>query len=33
LEYDLFYVKNASTALDLAILFETVRTVVLGKGR
>jgi sugar transferase (PEP-CTERM system associated) len=33
LEYDLFYVKNASLALDLAIIVETVRTVLLGKGR
>ncbi len=33
LEFDLFYVKNNSLALDCAILFETVRTVVLGKGR
>ncbi|MDR3764893.1 MAG: TIGR03013 family PEP-CTERM/XrtA system glycosyltransferase [Acidobacteriota bacterium] len=33
LEYDLFYVKNASLALDLAILFETVRTVLWSKGR
>lgn len=33
LEYDLFYAKNCSTAFDLAILFETVKTVVLGKGR
>lgn len=33
LEYDLFYVKNASLALDMAILFETVRTVLWRKGR
>ncbi len=33
LEYDLFYVKNISIAFDLAILFETVKTVVLGKGQ
>jgi len=33
LEYDLFYAKNVSIAFDLAILFETVKTVVLGKGR
>ena len=33
LEYDLFYVKNVSIAFDLAILFETVKTVVLGKGQ
>jgi sugar transferase (PEP-CTERM system associated) len=33
LEYDLFYVKNASIAFDLAIIFSTVKTVVLGKGQ
>jgi exopolysaccharide biosynthesis polyprenyl glycosylphosphotransferase len=33
LEFDLFYLKNASFAFDIAILFETVRTVLLGKGR
>jgi exopolysaccharide biosynthesis polyprenyl glycosylphosphotransferase len=33
LEYDLFYVKNGSVAFDLAVLFETVKTVVLGKGQ
>lgn len=33
LEYDLFYVKHASFAFDLAILFETVKTVVTGGGR
>jgi len=33
LEYDLFYVKNGSIAFDLAILFETVKTVVMGKGQ
>jgi sugar transferase (PEP-CTERM system associated) len=33
LEYDLFYAKNGSIAFDLAILFETVKTVLLGRGR
>jgi lipopolysaccharide/colanic/teichoic acid biosynthesis glycosyltransferase len=33
LEYDLFYVKNASFAFDFAILAQTVRIVLLGKGR
>lgn len=33
LEYDLFYAKNSSLAFDMAILFETVKTVVLGMGR
>jgi sugar transferase (PEP-CTERM system associated) len=32
LEYDLFYVKNQSLALDLQILLETVRVVLLGEG-
>ena len=33
LEYDLFYVKNASFLLDLAILLRTTRTLVGGQGR
>jgi sugar transferase (PEP-CTERM system associated) len=32
LEYDLYYVKNHSLALDLVILLETVRVVLLGEG-
>jgi len=32
LEYDLFYIKNASIGLDLVILFQTIKTVVLGRG-
>jgi sugar transferase (PEP-CTERM system associated) len=32
LEYDLYYVKNMSMALDLRILFKTVSVVLLGKG-
>jgi sugar transferase (PEP-CTERM system associated) len=32
LQYDLFYIKNMSIALDLFIIFATVKTVVLGKG-
>lgn len=32
LQYDLFYIKNLSLALDLYIIFETVKTVVLRKG-
>jgi sugar transferase (PEP-CTERM system associated) len=32
LQYDLFYIKNASIALDLLILFQTVKIVVLGRG-
>ena len=32
LEYDLYYVKNHTLFLDLVILFETVRVVLLGEG-
>jgi sugar transferase (PEP-CTERM system associated) len=32
LQYDLFYIKNLSISLDLYIIFETVKTVVLRKG-
>jgi len=32
LQYDLYYVKNLSIALDLFILFETIRTVLLRPG-
>jgi lipopolysaccharide/colanic/teichoic acid biosynthesis glycosyltransferase len=32
LEYDLFYVKNHTLLLDLVILLETVRVVLLGEG-
>ncbi len=32
LEYDLYYVKHLSVAFDLAILFQTVRVVLLRKG-
>ncbi len=31
--YDLYYIKNYSLFLDLAIAFKTLRVVVLGKGR
>jgi exopolysaccharide biosynthesis polyprenyl glycosylphosphotransferase len=33
LSYDLFYIKNFSFWLDLAIIFKTARVVLLGKGR
>lgn len=33
LQYDLFYIKNLSLLLDLAILFETGKTVLFGRGR
>jgi lipopolysaccharide/colanic/teichoic acid biosynthesis glycosyltransferase len=32
LEYDLYYVKHASLALDLAILLQTIEVVLFGKG-
>ena len=32
LQYDLFYIKNLSIALDLFIIFATVKTVLLRKG-
>ena len=32
LQYDLFYIKNFSLSLDLFILFETFKTVILRRG-
>ncbi|MBF0464757.1 MAG: sugar transferase [Nitrospirae bacterium] len=32
LQYDLFYIKRLSFLLDLLIMFETVKTVLFGKG-
>jgi lipopolysaccharide/colanic/teichoic acid biosynthesis glycosyltransferase len=32
LQYDLFYIKNRSMALDLYIMFETLKTVVTRSG-
>lgn len=32
LQYDLFYIKNASIGLDLLIWFQTVKIVLLGRG-
>ena len=32
LQYDLYYLKNLSLALDLRILLETIRVVVCTKG-
>src|SRR5687767_5244017 len=32
LEYDLYYVKNQGLALDAAILFETIKTILLSRG-
>ena len=32
LQYDLFYIKNMSIALDMMVIFETVKTVLVRKG-
>ncbi len=32
LQYDLFYIKNYSVGLDLVIVFQTVKIVLLGRG-
>ena len=32
LQYDLFYIKNASLGLDFLIIFQTVKIVLLGRG-
>ncbi len=32
LQYDLFYIKNASIGLDLLIMFQTIKTVLLRRG-
>jgi sugar transferase (PEP-CTERM system associated) len=32
LQYDLFYIKNLSIGLDLLIMFETIKIVLLGRG-
>jgi lipopolysaccharide/colanic/teichoic acid biosynthesis glycosyltransferase len=33
LQYDLFYIKNLSLLLDFAIMFDTVKIVLFGRGR
>ncbi len=33
LQYDLYYIKNQTLALDFVIAFETVKTVLFGRGR
>jgi lipopolysaccharide/colanic/teichoic acid biosynthesis glycosyltransferase len=32
LQYDLFYIKNLSIALDLYVIWQTVKTVILRRG-
>ena len=32
LRYDLYYIKHVSTALDLSIVFDTVKVILFGKG-
>lgn len=32
LSYDLFYIKNMSVGLDLLIIFQTLKTLILGRG-
>ncbi len=32
LQYDLFYVKNLSIALDLFVIVKTIKTVLLRRG-
>ena len=32
LQYDLFYIKNASIGLDMLIMFQTIKTVLLSRG-
>ena len=32
LQYDLYYIKNQSLLLDAAIMFETVKTILFGRG-
>ena len=32
LRYDLFYIKNQSFILDAIIIFETIKTVLFGRG-
>ncbi|MEQ1946055.1 MAG: sugar transferase [Bryobacteraceae bacterium] len=32
LEYDLYYIKHVSTALDLFVMFHTLKTVLTGRG-
>ncbi len=33
LQYDLYYIKNQSLALDIVIVLDTIKTVLFGRGR
>jgi lipopolysaccharide/colanic/teichoic acid biosynthesis glycosyltransferase len=33
LQYDLYYIKHMSVALDVFIMFETIKTVLLRRGQ
>ena len=32
LQYDLYYIKNTSIGLDVLIIFQTIKIVLLGRG-
>jgi lipopolysaccharide/colanic/teichoic acid biosynthesis glycosyltransferase len=32
LQYDLYYIKNVSLGFDLLIMFQTLKTIILGRG-
>jgi lipopolysaccharide/colanic/teichoic acid biosynthesis glycosyltransferase len=32
LQYDIYYIKNASIGLDVLIMFQTIKIVLLGRG-
>jgi lipopolysaccharide/colanic/teichoic acid biosynthesis glycosyltransferase len=32
LQYDLYYIKNMSIGLDMMIMFQTIKIVLLGRG-
>lgn len=32
LPYDVFYIRNARIGLDILIMFQTIKTVLLGRG-
>ena len=33
LQYDLFYIKHMSVGLDIFVMFETIKTVLLRRGQ